>query len=377
MSGLSRLSLRDFRNYETADLSFSPSRKLQVFCGCNGQGKTNLLEAIYYLSLLRSFRCRLINNLVRFGHSKFELSACVLGESGEEELEVLYGSRRRLRHDGCDLTQASEYINQYLCVALVPEDLQLVKGAPGDRRRFADIFLSQMDPLYLHQLQGYRLCLKSRNEMLRQADKYGPAALAAYDQVLIEKGVYLTQARTRFAQQLQAEIKGLSRLFSPDESVTITIDYQSALLRESLNRSDGATMNEVFRSLLERSATRDREEARTTCGPHRDELVFKQNAKLLGVYGSEGQCRLMSLALRLACVRLTLKRAAMNIPVILLVDDVFGELDEFRRREFFRLLDGADQTFIACTEVPAELSEGSYQVHQIQDGHILSTPECP
>ncbi len=376
MGGISRLRLRHFRNYGDQEVEFAPGG-LQVLCGPNGQGKTNLLEAVYYLSLLRSFRSSQIASLPEWKSQGFYLEASVETAEGgapSQRLEVVYSKRRNLRLDGREIHRASDFINQYLCVALVPEDIQLVKGAASERRRFVDIAVSQLDPLYLHNLQRFQLCLKSRNAMLRQPGRFDCGVLAAYDRFLVDCGCQIVRRRRLYCQQLNERLQGMLSLFHDEQGLEVTVSYQSALLKAGAEEGTPDQLECVYSDLLQRHLARDREDGYTRIGPHRDTIRMSFNGKCFDTYGSEGQCRLMSLALRLASLQLTLGRTQQSRPVILLVDDVFGELDPARRRQFFQSLRGADQIIVACTEVPEELTEELAGLYRVENGTVRLAP---
>ena len=368
MGRLAHLRLRHFRNYRALDLEVTPG--LTAFVGANGQGKTNLLEAIHYLSLLRSFRTRRIRDLRQWDASFLFVEGALASASSAfdcHKLTVTYATTRRLRLDGKVVAKASDFINQLICIAFVPEDIELVKGGPAVRRRFIDVLLCQRDRHYLTHLMRYTLALKSRNVMLREVGRYDARVLAAYDPVLAASGSYMIGARRDLGRELNVQLAQLAEeLFGGKTEVRLR--YRSCLGRQQGSEDDlAAQLVELF----EQEQPRDREQGYTRLGPHRDELFILLNNRPAGVYGSEGQCRLLSLALRLASVEI-LAQAQPDRELILLVDDVLGELDSERRGCFLRTFARADQTFMACTEVPDRLGQAPTSLFGVEDGTLRS-----
>ncbi len=232
MRGLEKLVLRRFRNYDELDLPLYPGG-LHVIHGENGQGKSNFLEALYYLALLRSFRTRQVSQCQTFGSDWFYIQGLLRDDSafqGKTVLEVGYGSQRRLKVNSADVRRASEFINQYICIGLVPEDIELVQGPAGIRRRFLDIALSQLNSQYIYHLQRFVYALKLRNLVLRQAHKFNDRLVGAYDEQLIKHGVYLAVARRAFIDCLQAELIKLGPALHPLSSPDFKVVYRSQMV---------------------------------------------------------------------------------------------------------------------------------------------------
>ncbi len=343
MAILKRIVLHNFRNYEKLDISFADSTN--VFVGENGQGKTNLLEAIYFLSILRSFRCSRVRNLYRWRQSSFLIRAYIEGDDHSTTVGLEYGDKRRLRIDGETISRASDFIGRLYTVAFVPEDIDLIKGSASERRRFLDITLTQLWPDYLLTLQSYDKALRSRNALLRQ-DRTSWAAIQAFDDVLIEHGAKLVHRRLQFFKEYRSFVNDSAARLLPDGS-SFELKYQSI---GKLN--EDAALDEIaanLRALLDSNRERDQQRGMTHGGPHRDDFQPLLNSKNLSNFGSEGQCRLGAMILKLAKANHLLERKEHEA-VILLVDDVIGELDERGRQAFFQAVERADQVFVVCTE---------------------------
>ena len=374
MSILSRLQLRRFRNYSSLRLSLCPG--INLFVGGNGQGKTNILEAICYLALLRSFRSRKITPLRQWDSRLFYLAATLVpvagGGGSRQELAISYGERRCLSIDGKRQDKASEFINQFLCVPMVPEDIDLVKGVAAGRRRFLDIALSQHDPVYLPHLQRYTAAVRNRNMMLRQAGKYPNSALTAYDHLVVRYGTQIDLRRWQFVQGLNAALAVIAPQLLGAAGQSLSARFLSSLCSGEGSEITEEVVSRKFRESLEKNLARDREEGRTSTGPHRDDLLFCKNHRPLLAYGSEGECRIACLALRLAAMELLRDGAGSKREVVLLVDDVFGELDSRRRQAFCELLGRADQVFVADTDVPTELRGRIARAYAVEAGSVCA-----
>jgi DNA replication and repair protein RecF len=343
MAVLDAIHLRHFRNYAELDLSFSPG--VNLFVGDNGQGKTNVLESIHFLSLLRSFRTSQTQHLVAHLQNSFVVRGELAGGDARK-IAVSQGSgSRTLRIDGENVVRASQFIGHLPCVPFVPEDIDLIKGSAGGRRQFLDIVLCQQDKTYLHALQDYSKALRSRNSLLKQ-DAVNPAALAAFDQVLIDRGVRVCMARRDFCDDLARRAATLGGALYSDKSAVLQIAYDCSLGDISGAEVDG--VRDIYASALERSRQVDAQRRHTQAGPHRDDLSIWLNGRALCRYGSEGQCRVAALALRTAGAELLAER---HDDVVLLIDDVIGELDAARRQAFCSVVERFPQVFIACTEV--------------------------
>jgi DNA replication and repair protein RecF len=372
MARLSQIRLRRFRNYTQLDLELPPG--LTVLVGENGQGKTNILEAVYYLSLLRSFRTTQIAALHQAGTKGFFLGATVLAEDQRESTHTLgvgYSETRRIRRDGKQVRKASEFINAFLCVALVPEDIQLVKGPAAERRRFLDITLSQLDCSYLTHLQRYAAALRARNAMLKDTDRYGALAVTAYDHILTESGAALIHSRRKYVEFLAQRVEASPATHIAGDDAKLTLRYLSAVSRDLPDEASAGEIRAAFSEALSRSADRDRQEGYTRYGPHRDDLLILLGSSRLDGFGSEGQCRLAALSLRITAGHSLVAAAGTGRAVVLLVDDVLGELDRRRRERVLDLVCKAGQALLTCTEIPDCLPATPAAVFRVERGQVV------
>jgi DNA replication and repair protein RecF len=332
---LAHLRLRDFRNYARLDVDFE--RGFQVLLGNNAQGKTNILEAIYLLATLRSFRGVGGAQMVRHGQKGYFVGAGVVGQ-GNHEIKVYWSAtERNLALDGRPVKRLADYLGTLRAVVFCTEDLQLVKGTARTRRRFLDLLLAHTQPAYLPLLQSYTRALRSRNVLLKQRP-VDEAALESFSRELIGLG----QELIRFRLELVPKLSPLARLAYRRLSggaEELRLDYQPGVKRD-------------FAVELARSRERERVWKSTLVGPHRDDLLLELADRSAAQFGSEGQKRTLAIALKMAQAEYL--ASCHGTPPLLLIDDVMGELDAPRRHGLLPLIEqvrqARGQVFMTCTE---------------------------
>ena len=353
---LESLAIRDFRNLERVDVELPVAGMLVV--GDNGQGKTNFLEAIYYLQLLRSMRGARDQDLVRFGAAGFHLAARVASDRATEVAIGFErsGKRKRVRIDGAVVDRLGEAVGALPVVMFSPADVDLVAGGPSVRRRFLDIMLAVASRGYLRALQRYRAALVRRNAALREAAKHHGARAVAqvevWDEPLAEHGTILWMARDVWVRQVSDRFTHLCRAIGGD---IVSMRHASTLPELSVE-SDRRTA--LLRALDEQRSV-DIRFGLTRSGPHRDDLLITTETagaeRELRMFGSAGQQRSAAIAMRLLEAE-TLRDRRGGSPLFLL-DDPFAELDVPRTRRIVSLLSGnaPGQTVLAVpreTDIP-------------------------
>jgi len=361
---LRTLELRDFRNL--ARVSLEPPRDGMVIIGDNGHGKTNLLEAIYYLQLLRSSRGARDVDLVRFGTTGFHLGAtAITGETREREVGVGFerqGRRKRVRIDGAECPRLSNALGSVPSVMFSPRDVELVAGAPSERRRFLDVMLALTSRRYLAALQSYRAALMHRNAALRDAARTGrgDARVGVWDAPLAEHGALLWRERVAWVASAADRFSELCGAIG--ERGPVRMRYVSPLDAGSVDPSEVASGKEVAEALArahDANRSSDLRRGLTHAGPHRDDVALTLDGRDLRTFGSAGQQRTAAIAMRMLEAE-TLRERGGSEPVLLL-DDPFAELDAVRAGRILGLLSGAGlgQTFLTvprASDIPAELS---------------------
>lgn len=403
---LNNIVLRNFRNYIDCEISFSTPVNLII--GGNAQGKTSLLEAIYFLCTAESHRATRDGELIRHNEAGFYLRG-TLGNSRNDVMSLEATKRARgqfkLKKNGVLQTKRSEWIGQFNAVFFSPESLVLVKGGPAERRRFLDLLISQIDSIYLKSLQEYKLVLRQRNELLKQirTTLVDAGQLDAWDKLLVAHGTAIIIKRLEIFHELKVyAMQNHQKLTGGKESLALT--YCSALVRNNTsmpnthNTEDENTENPIdaseigfletkteaeiaaqFDATLNASRGADLQRGTTLVGPHRDDFLielenapgisnfdpeatdaekaeanyvakpetetFREGAR---AYGSQGQQRTIALALKLA--ELELIRAVTGQDPIVLLDDVTSELDYKRTEYLLNVLQNLSaQTFITAT----------------------------
>ncbi len=344
---LRQLTVRQFRNLASLDLEI-PDPGV-VIIGENGQGKTNLLEAVYYLVLFRSLRGAKDRELVRFGEAGFFVG----GATTDRRMTAGYETatrRKKVTLDGAEVSKLSEAVGNVLAVPFSPADVAIVAGGPGARRRYLDVVLSVSEPAYLSRLTELKTALRQRNAALRR----GRAEEArAFDDPFAQAARHVTEARHRWVERWHDRFGALCRDLGEKSAAGMT--YRTVHSAESAERTDSA--DEWCRRLAE-LLDRDLRHGATTVGPHRDDLRLVLGGRDLRTYGSAGQQRTAAIGLRVLEAE-TLTAARGGAPIAL-YDDVFAELDEGRQARLLELIRVAlpGQAIVAAprdAEVPAAL----------------------
>jgi len=374
---LLHLSLVNYRNYVRLELDF-PTR-ITLLQGANAQGKTNLLEAIHYLATGRALQAGAERELVNWLALEEPLpharaAAEIIHDHQKEKLEITLlpvngpgaqmNFRKHVRINGV-ARRAIDLVGHLRVVLFVPQDIELVAGAPGHRRRYLDIALCQMHPAYCRALAQYNQVLAQRNALLRALRDQGgsPGQLRFWDEQLAEHGALIIAERQRFIAHLDMEARARHReLTGGREHLQLhylpSFDpiYQPGGGQPPLAFSEGISSDfppreEIasrFLTHLRASHERDIAAGMTLTGPHRDDMRFSVGGRDLRVYGSRGQQRTATLALKLAEVQVMTQET--DEPPVLLLDDVMSELDDTRRQALLGALDGVAQAVITTTD---------------------------
>lgn len=361
---LQSIAVRDFRNLGRADLDL-PAEGLVVI-GENGQGKTNLLEAVYYLELFRSMRGARDQDLVRFGAAGFHIAA-VLESDGPHEISVGFeraSRRKRVRLDGGEPERLSDAIGSLPAVMFAPGDVELVAGAPSARRRYLDIMLALSSRRYLAALQRYRAALGHRNAALRDAARMArhDEHVAVWEAPLAEHGAVLWAARLAWIERSAGRFAALCDAIG--ESAGVAMRYASIV-------QPGADLSTALADALAQRRGVDVRRGLTHAGPHRDDVTLSIGGRDLRTFGSAGQHRTAAIALRMVEAE-TLSDRRGGRPLMLL-DDPFAELDARRAGRIVDLLaeEGLGQTVLAVpreSDIPAGLP--SLERRRIHAGEI-------
>lgn len=373
---VAHLSLHDFRSYPAVEVEIGPG--VTSFVGRNGQGKTNLVEAIDYLSSLSSHRVAADAPLVRQGATQAVVRAAVVRDERRAvlEIEINPGRSNRARINKSPLPRAKELLGLVRTVVFSPEDLALVKGDPSERRRFADDLLVQVSPRFAGTRADYDRVLKQRNSLLKSAranrrtregtEDHTLSTLAVWDARLSELGAEIMRRRIQLVEDLTPLVgkayEAVARGASRDDAVLV---YRPSLALPE----DGSALEEAILAELEQRRREELDRALTLVGPHRDDIVLSLGDLPVKGYASHGESWSFALALRLASYDLL--RAGGDDPVLIL-DDVFAELDTGRRAQLADLVADAEQVLITAAvpeDIPPQLRGRRFTV---ADGEVTA-----
>lgn len=363
---VSGLRLTDYRSYESADITLGPG--ITAFVGQNGQGKTNLVEAIAYASVLGSHRVSSDAPLVREGADRAIVGVTVNRDDRSVliELEINPGKANRARVNRAAATRARDILGILTTVVFAPEDLALAKGDPSDRRRFLDELMIQRTPRLQGVKSDYERILKQRNALLksgqssrRAPQEYFTSTLEVWDEQLVEAGSQLIDARLGLVRDLTEPLQeaydliagGVHAASSPD----VRVQYDSSVASPDEPLTSDSDVRSAFRSALERRRRDEIDRGVTLVGPHRDDLTITLGGLPAKGYASHGESWSIALGLRLAGYEVL--RGEGHEPVLIL-DDVFAELDAARRRRLTERVAECEQVLITAAvaeDIPAEL----------------------
>jgi len=357
-----QLDLHDFRNY--SELSIAFPKMVNVFIGRNGQGKTNLLEALFFLGMLRSFRTAGISDLKRIGSQGFSIHARLASSrvSWQQKLAIEYADTRKLKIDESPVKKASEFIGQFRTVVFTHYDILLATGSAALRRRFLDMTATSLHPEYLTILNDYVAALRMRNAAIRKEAGSDLSLIRSFEPILAKNGSMVINYRQRILSELSIEVEKIIRQIH-GRDVNFKINYSKQGL---------VSGEEQYLAKLNQQRNRDLQRGYTTFGPQQDDYDLVLEQQPLRNFGSTGQCRLLSLAIKMAKIVLLDQVKTNDSGLIVLVDDVTGELDEATKNAFFRMVGKADQIFYTSTEKPDFLGEiANAEVFKVAGGKIL------
>ena len=364
---LLRLKLTNFKNYAAEQVELSP--KLNCFTGLNGMGKTNLLDAIYYLCMSKSCLNVRDNHIVMQGASFFRLEGIFQTDVAEKLVaKVIPGSQKVFERNGVAAKTLAEHIGRYPIIVITPDDTQLATEGSEMRRRFLDNTLSQLDNNYLKALLFYNKILRQRNAALKSFGKggqgpYNHELIQSYNKQMLTPAHLIFEKRKVLIEKLNPVFLDLYAAISGGQE-TVSLAFRSQLTDNSLA------------DLLEQAGEKDRILQRSTCGIHKDDLIFKTENQPVKRFASQGQLKSFILAMKLA--QYELLRLEKNQVPILLLDDIFDKLDERRVAALIELLLKREfgQIFITDTHSKrvATILDGfeeDYKEFEIRDGEVV------
>lgn len=347
---LEKIKLQNFRNYQKQEIVLE--KNINIFYGDNAQGKTNILEAIFLCSFGKSFRTNKEKELIYLGEEGMQAEVFFQKSDREGKIKIGIGHKKQIEVNGVKIKKLSELLGNLNIVIFTPDDIQILKAGPIERRRFLDMMIGQLRPNYVYQLNNYRNTLEQRNNYLRQIkeEKKPEELLDIWDEKLAEYATIICKYRREFIEKLKGKIKQIHSQITKEE---LRIEY----LTECKEK-------EIYLSLLKQRRKLDVIKGYTTKGIHRDDFKLFINEKEIGIYGSQGQHRTAILSLKLA--ELYVVYDEIGEYPILLLDDFMSELDEKRRKHFLENIQNA-QVIITCTD---KLSIDRAKLLKVKNGEV-------
>ncbi|MBW7839490.1 MAG: DNA replication/repair protein RecF [Chitinophagaceae bacterium] len=340
---LNAIKLTGYKNYDSGSFSFH--ERIVGICGKNGRGKTNLLDAINYLCLARSYFTRTEALNIHFGSPGFRIEGTITDDRNEKQHIVCIfreGGKKELYLNDIPYEKFSKHIGKFPCVLIAPDDISLINGNSDERRKYLDTTISQIDERYLQQLILYNKILAQRNALLKYESgglKYDEVLLQSYNQKLVESGNFIHSERKAFTARLfPAILRYYASIAGSPESVTIS--YESQLLEQA------------FDELLISSHTRDLHTQRTNVGIHKDEIRFVLEQNPFKAIASQGQKKSLLFACKLA--EYEILKEEKGFAPILLLDDVFEKLDESRIHNLIEFICSESGTQVFITDTDSE-----------------------
>lgn len=355
---IKNLQLKNYRNYEDVSVEFEPG--VNIIYGDNARGKTNLIESIYMTATSKSHRLSKDNEIVRLGEEDGHIHLTFFKDDIEEVVDIHLHSKgkKKIAVNRMTIRKMSDLFGLLHVIMFSPEDLGLIKNGPKDRRRFIDLELSQLNPVYMYYLSQYHKVLKQRNKLLKDTRELHEleALIEAFDLQLVDYGSRIIGMREAFIDALNPFYHEKHRQISGGrEEVHLVYEHH--------------TTAQEFHHKLKSRTERDFAMRTTSVGPHRDDLKFVMDGIDLRRFGSQGQQRTAALSLKLSEIALV-KEKIDDTPVLLL-DDVLSELDHNRQQYLISHLEDI-QTFITCTGVEDFItsSMNKYQLFEVKDSHV-------
>jgi DNA replication and repair protein RecF len=353
--------LQNFRNYQDESIKFMPG--INILVGDNGQGKTNLIEGIYYLLTGKSYRVQREKELLRWGQREFHLYGDFFIARRKVFLESHYRNRKKVvkvNHVPC--RRLSDFVGIINVVFFSPDDLVMVKGGPSERRKFLDLHITQMYPGHVNLLNAYNRVIQQKGALLKsdRERSYKYSQLKIWNEQIIKFGEKIILNRVELTERLQSTASFIyGNLTSQKE--TLQINYLA------LGNKDVKKAISDFPQLLDDKMNQEIEHRMVLIGPHRDDLQILLNAKSARLYASQGQQRSIVLSLKLAELELVRKEKG-KFPLLLL-DDVLSELDHFRREYLVHVIESSNiQTIITMTSAENCLQSGT--LYFVEKGHV-------
>ena len=349
---IKKIKISNFRNYKNAEINLND--KINIFYGENAQGKTNIIEAVYLGSIGKSFRTNKEKEMIKFGEENSNVEIDFEKSDREGNVSINIGAKKSVFVNKIKIKKLSELLGNINVVIFTPDDINILRGIPENRRKFLNVMISQLRPKYMHVYNLYKKTLDERNSYLKNFENQKYDLLEIYDEKLAEYGYEIYKYRNEFINKLKNKIKNIHNNITNNKE-NIEIEYIS-----------NCENKEEFLKLLKERKKLDIIKGYTTKGVHRDDFKIYINELPVDIYGSQGQNRTAVLSLKLSELQVIYDEIGEN--PILLLDDFMSELDEFRRTSFLENIKDT-QVIITCTD-KLELQENEFEIFNVKNGEI-------
>lgn len=348
---IKNIKIKNFRNYNYQEINFN--KNINIIYGKNAQGKTNIIEAIFLSSFGKSFRTNKEKELINFNEQECMINTLFQKTDREGKVEINIKNKKNILINDIKIKKLSQLLGNINVVIFTPDDINILKGDPQNRRKFLNVMISQLKPKYMYIYNLYLKTLEERNTYLKNNNKQN--YLEIYDEKLAEYGFEIYKYRKEFLEKIKDKIKIIHKNIT-NNNEEIEIEYNS----------DCTDKNKYLELLKERKKL-DLIKGFTTKGIHRDDFNIKINGLSVKSYGSQGQNRTAVLSLKLSELQVIYDEIGEN--PILLLDDFMSELDKNRREKFLENIKDT-QVIITCTD-KIELKEVEYKLFNVQNGEII------
>ena len=352
---INKIKVNNFRNYDNEEIELN--KNINIFYGENAQGKTNIIEAIFLSSMGKSFRAKKDKEMIKLSENRAMIEILFNKKDRDGKIKIELQNKKNVYLNGIKLKKLSELLGNINIVIFTPDDINILKGGPQNRRRFLDIMISQLKPNYMYNLNLYLKTLEQRNNYLRQIKEYNKDEnlLEIWDEKLAEYAFNIYNYRNEFINKIKNKIKNIHSEITNNKE-KIEIEY----LTECESK-------EKYLKLLKDRRKLDIIKGYTTKGIHRDDFIIYINKKELNIYGSQGQHRTAILSLKLSELNIIYEETG-EYPILLL-DDFMSELDEKRRNHFLEKIEKT-QVIITCTD-KIDIENKNILIYNVKEGKVI------
>lgn len=370
---LKRIYLKNFRNYDLLNIEFN--KRINIIYGNNAQGKTNLLESIYYLATTKSHRLNNDSEIIKFGSNVCKIKGVINNQKNDTNLEIALSENGKiLKINHQEIKKVGNYItSNFNIIIFEPDDLNLIKGSPNERRNFINLELSQISNNYYNILTEYNKILKIRNNVLTKMlnnKNVDDSYFKIITNKLISKAVLIYKMRNKFIDELNLECGDI--FLSLTKTAGFTIKYEPNIEFESYETE---YLKEKLFKIYQNNYEKEVRLGTTIYGPHRDNIGFYINLKNVKEFGSQGQQRMAILSCKLS--EITIYKKYKNSEPIILLDDVFSELDDIKKNNLLKYLKNNHQIIITTTDLKKINKKllGEANIYKIKEGKIIKLEE--